>query len=209
MVQRLRLVVATVFVIAGAIATVSAQPARLVVAPGREAVVAPRREAALRAQTPNTGSAPTTPADVPEALTPPVLADMMDTYAIVQAKQALSIDDDKYATFAARLKKLQDIRRRNQRARIRIVQELRRLTSDPKGAEATPVDESAIKAQLTALREHDARAATELRQAYDSLDEILDPRQQARFRVFEEQIERRKLDLIVRATRDRGRANRQ
>ncbi len=143
---------------------------------------------------------------------------MMDTYAIVQAKQALSIDDDTYATFAARLKKLQDIRRRNQRVRIRIVQELRRLTDprvadqktpDQKTAEPAAVDEAAIKAQLAALREHDVRAATELRQAYESLDEILTPRQQARFRVFEEQIERRKLDLIVRATRDRGRANRQ
>jgi hypothetical protein len=100
------------------------------------------------------------------------------------------------------------------------VQELRRLTdprmadqktadqADQKTPEAT-VDEAAIKTQLTALREHDVRAATELRQAYDALDEILSPRQQARFRVFEEQIERRKLDLIVRATRDRGRANRQ
>jgi hypothetical protein len=190
MVQQLRLAVALVVLIAGAMTTTSAQRGRL----------------AMKMQTPNTGSAPTAPADVPEALPPPVLADMMDTYAIVQAKQALSIDDDKYATFAARLKKLQDIRRRNQRMRIRIVQELRRLAGDPKAAEPVPVDESAIKAQLTALREHDARAAAELRQAYDSLDEILDPRQQARFRVFEEQIERRKLDLIVRATR--GRANR-
>ncbi len=200
MVQQLRLAVAIVGVIAGAMTTGFAQPAR--------SVVAPRREAAMRAQTPNPGPTPTTPADVPDALPPPVLADMMDTYAIVQAKQALSIDDDKYATFAARLKKLQDIRRRNQRARIRIIQELRRLT-DPKAAESTPVDESAIKTQLAALREHDTRAVAELRQAYDSLDEILDARQQARFRVFEEQIERRKLDLIVRATRDRGRANRQ
>jgi hypothetical protein len=192
MVQQLRLAVALVVLIAGAMTAMSAQRGRL----------------AMKMQTPNTGSAPTAPADAPEALPPPVLADMMDTYAIVQAKQALSIDDDKYATFAARLKKLQDIRRRNQRTRIRIVQELRRLTGDPKAAEPVPVDEAAIKAQLTALREHDARAAAELRQAYDSLDEILDPRQQARFRVFEEQIERRKLDLIVRATRERGRANR-
>ena len=206
MVQQLRVAVVIVGVIAGAMTTVSAQRARSAVAPGREA--------AFRAQTPNPGAAAPAPADIPDALPPPVLADMMDTYAIVQAKQALSIDDDKYATFAARLKKLQDIRRRNQRARIRIVQELRRLTDprvvDPKTgeqktAESQTVDEGAIKTQLAALREHDARAATELRQAYDSLDEILDARQQARFRVFEEQIERRKLDLIVRATRERGR----
>ena len=62
-----------------------------------------------------------------------------------------------------------------------------------------PADENAIRNQLTALREHDDRAAAELRQAYDALDEVLDTRQQARFRVFEETIERRKLDLLVRA----------
>jgi hypothetical protein len=132
------------------------------------------------------------------------LAAMLDTYAIVQAQQQLSIPDDKYGAFAARLKRLQDTRRRNQRMRVRIVQELRRLA----GAKAPePVDENAIKTQLGALREHDARSATELLQAYAALDEVLDPRQQARFRIFEEVIEQRKLDLLVRA-RERARVNR-
>jgi hypothetical protein len=45
----------------------------------------------------------------------------------------------------------------------------------------------------------EAQSAAELRRAYDGIDEVLDVRQQARFRVFEEQIERRKLDLISRA----------
>jgi hypothetical protein len=49
------------------------------------------------------------------------------------------------------------------------------------------------------LREQDDRAAVELRQAYDAVDEVLDIRQQARFRIFEEMIERRKLDLLMRA----------
>ncbi len=136
-----------------------------------------------------------------DTLPAPVLSDMLDAYAIVQAKQALSIADEKYVAFAARLKKLQDTRRRNQRVRMRIVQDLRRLT-DPRGAE--PPNEEAVKTQESTIRTQ--LAAGELRQAYDSLDELLDTRQQARFRVFEEQIERRKLDLIMRATRDRGRA---
>ena len=38
-----------------------------------------------------------------------------------------------------------------------------------------------------------------MRKAYDAIDEVLDVFQQARFRVFEEQIERRKLELIMRA----------
>jgi hypothetical protein len=132
------------------------------------------------------------------------LAAMLDTYAIVQAQQQLSIPDDKYGAFAARLKRLQDTRRRNQRMRFRIVQELRRLAG-PKAVE--PIDENAIKTQLAALREHDERAGAELLKAYAALDEVLDPRQQARFRIFEELIEQRKLDLLVRA-RERARLNR-
>jgi hypothetical protein len=62
-----------------------------------------------------------------------------------------------------------------------------------------PVDDAVVRETLRALRAHDDRAAAELRAAYDALDEVLDPRQQARFRMFEEQLERRKLDLIMRA----------
>ena len=36
-----------------------------------------------------------------------------------------------------------------------------------------------------------------MRRAYDAVDEVLDARQQARFRIFEERIERRKLDLLI------------
>ena len=124
------------------------------------------------------------------------LADMLDTYAIVRAQTELTITDDKYGTFAARLKKLQNVRRRNQRQRRQLVRELFGMAG-PKAP--VPADETAIRNQLAALRDHDEKAAVELRQAYDALDEVLDTRQQARFRMFEEQIERRKLDLLVRA----------
>ena len=136
------------------------------------------------------------PASRGEAETPEALADMLDTYAIVQAQRELTITDERYGTFAARLKKLQNVRRRNQRQRQQIIRQLVRMAG-PRAPE--PADDAAIRAQLTALRELDDRAAVELRQAYDALDEILDTRQQARFRVFEERIERRKLDLLVTA----------
>jgi hypothetical protein len=143
--------------------------------------------------------------DSGDALPDAALADMLDTYAIVQAQRELTIADEKYGPFAARLKKLQDIRRRNQRQRQQLVRELFRMAG-PRAV--APADETAIRNQLAALREHDDRAAAELRQAYDALDEVLDIRQQARFRVFEEQIERRKLDLLVRA-RERARQKQQ
>ena len=84
--------------------------------------------------------------------------------------------------FVRRLKTLQETRRKNQRARNQIVQELRKLT----GPQVATVDEAAVRDRLKALRELDERSAADLRRAYDSLDEVLDVRQQARFRIFEE-----------------------
>jgi hypothetical protein len=130
---------------------------------------------------------------------------MLDSYAMFQAQQQLSIADDKFGVFAGRLKKLQDARRRNQRERHRLVVELRKLVGPRSPA---PGDEAAILAELAKLKDHDRRAAAELQQAYDALDEVLDARQQARFRIFEEQIEQRKLDLLMRA-REKARQSRQ
>jgi hypothetical protein len=132
----------------------------------------------------------------PGQLTPGDVVVMLDNYAAVRAQEALTLDDAHYTEFVTRLRTLQQIRRRNQQAHTRVVQDLRRLA----GAQATPpYDETAIRERLKALREQDDRAAVELRQAYVAVDEVLDIRQQARFRVFEEMIERRKLDLLMRA----------
>ena len=121
------------------------------------------------------------------------LVNMLDTYAIVQAQEALQLPDAQYGTFVTRLKRLQQIRRENTRARNRIIQELRKLTQSP-----TP-DENALRTQLKAFQDLEVSAADELRRAYAAVDEVLDARQQARFRIFEERMERQKMDLLIRA----------
>jgi len=131
----------------------------------------------------------------PGELSPAEVVGMLDAYALVQAQNALQLDDSQYGSFVGRLKTLQETRRKNQRARNQIVQELRRLTN----AQVATVDEAAVRDRLKALRELDERSAADLRRAYDSLDEVLDIRQQARFRIFEENLERRKMDLLLRA----------
>ena len=136
------------------------------------------------------------PGRSPGQLTPGDVVGMLDNYAAVRAQEALTLDDAHYTAFVTRLRALQQVRRRNQQAHNRVVQDLRKLA----GAQAAPpYDEAAIRERLKALREQDDRAAVELRQAYDAVDEVLDIRQQARFRLFEEMIERRKLDLLMRA----------
>ncbi len=135
-------------------------------------------------------------ANRPGGLSPGEVVAMLDAYAVVQAQDALRLTDSQYGQFVTRLRRLQDSRRKNQQGRNQILQELRKLA----GAQATPpYDENAIRERLKALRDHDDRAAAELRRAYDALDEVLDVRQQARFRTFEEMLERRKLDLLMRA----------
>ena len=136
-------------------------------------------------------------------LSPVEVLNMLDAYALVQAESVLELRESQYGEFVTRLKRLQETRRRNQQARTRQVQELRRMTQPQEKAQA----DSAIAERLKALKEHDARAATELGRAYDALDEVLDVRQQARFRAFEENLERRKIDLLMRARR--GAAGRQ
>jgi hypothetical protein len=133
--------------------------------------------------------------DDPGGLNPVDVINVLDGYAIVQAQEALQLSEAQYGAFVTRLKRLQETRRRNQQARHRMIQELRRVA----GPQATATADESLRQQLKALRDHDDRSAEEIRKAYDGIDEVLDARQQARFRLFEERLELRKLDLLMRA----------
>jgi hypothetical protein len=120
---------------------------------------------------------------------------LFDAYVLMQAQETLQLTDAQYPRFLARLRALQEVRRRTLAERTRIVQELRRMVQGRgEGADAGRLSE-----RLKALREAEARAGVVIREAADSLDEVLDPLQQARWRILEEQMERRKLDLLMRA----------
>ncbi len=127
---------------------------------------------------------------------------LFDAYALVQAQAQLKLSDDQYPPFLARYKALQDLRRRSQNERGRIIQDLRRLSMDEAKS-----DEGQLRDRIKALQDLDVQAAADVRKAYDAVDQVLDLRQQARFRVFEEQMERRKIDLVTRA-RQNNRQNR-
>jgi hypothetical protein len=146
---------------------------------------------------------PAPPAAAQPGVSPAEVQQMFDAYALVQAQKALNLRDDQYPKFLTRLRALQTVRRRAETQRLRIINELRRITQAPDG----PVDEAMIKDRLKTLNDLGASVATEIRQAQNDLDEVLDVRQQARFRVFEEEIERRKVELVVRARQARRQDN--
>jgi DNA repair ATPase RecN len=128
---------------------------------------------------------------------------LFDAYLVMEAQQALALTDQQYPQFLTRLKTLQDTRRRNQQERNQLMGQLQRLTNPRQPGSG---DETQIKERLAALQELESRNAAEIRNAYNALDEVLEVRQQARFRVFEEQIERRKIELLTRA-RQQNRPN--
>jgi len=118
-----------------------------------------------------------------------------EAYTVLEAQDALKLSEAQYGRFVTRLKLLQESRRKHQQARNQIMSDLRRLTN-PQNVNS---DEAQISERLKILREEDERGAADLRKSYEGVDETLDLRQQARFRVFEERMEQQKLELLMRA----------
>ena len=135
-----------------------------------------------------------------DATVPPAeLQKLFDSYALVQAQQLLNLSDEQYSRFLPRFMALQAARRQALQQHTRVLNEIRRLLNDGGS-------DDQIKAALKQLQDVDERGEAEARKAEEAVDQSLDLRQQARFRVFAEQMERRKLELVTRA-RQGNRAN--
>ena len=126
-----------------------------------------------------------------------------EAFMVLQAQDALQLSEAQYGRFVTRLKALQEVRRRQQQARNKALAEMRRVTHPQTGSQ----DEALLAELLKGLRASEDQAAVELKRAYEAVDETLDVRQQARFRIFEERMEHQKLELLMRA-RQNARARR-
>jgi hypothetical protein len=126
-------------------------------------------------------------------VTPQEITQMLNAVMLMRAQEALQLRDDQHAPFIKALRGFQATRQRLENQRNRLVRDLRMALQAP------GTSETALAERLQALREHDAQAPAALRQAWDAVDQVLDVRQQARFRVLEQDIERQQLDLLMRA----------
>jgi hypothetical protein len=143
-------------------------------------------------------------AQEPPALAPGEVQRLLDGYELVQAQDFLALSDTEFVTFLPKLRALQEARRRNEQERLRLLAELRKMT-----APQAQVSENDLRDRVRTLRELETRAVAEIERAIDGVDQTLDVRQQARFRIFEQQIEQRKLQLLMRARQiQQNRANR-
>jgi len=160
-------------------------------------IAGPATAAQRGSQTP-----PPAPSQVEQQMPPgeqPVSAGQIqrwfEAYAVLQAQDRLQLSETQYGRFVTRFRALQETRRKHQQTHQVLLNDLRKLTNPQTGSN----EESAITERLKALKEEDAAAAGALAKAYEGVDETLDTRQQARFRIFEDQVEQQKLELLMRA----------
>jgi hypothetical protein len=168
-----------------------------VVAGADPAGAEPRRLRAVAAMQ-TAGQAPGAAAN--ENVDPAELGRLFDAYTVMQAQEALGLDEARFGPFVTRLRALQEMRRRHLRERAAVMRDLRQLLQ-------APGNDAQIKDRLDALARLETTTRADQAKAMDAIDELLDVRQRARFRLLEQQLELRKLELVNRA-RQRQRANR-
>ncbi len=130
-----------------------------------------------------------------EQFSPVYIQQMFDTMAIMEAERFLPLTPEQYPGFVQRLRRLQDARTQGHRRRGRVMNELRSLVGPQAPAD---VPDSAVEAKLKELAAADAEGYAGIHKAIDDLDVGLTARQRARFRMLEENVERRKIDFLTK-----------
>lgn len=120
----------------------------------------------------------------------------LDAFALVQAEKELQLTGEQYANFVAKLTRLHNVRRRTVMERRRVLNELAGLLQSSANARDEVIEE-----KLRTLEEVTRRGGEDLRRSYQEVDAVLTPWQRGRFRLFEETLERRKIDLLTKVHR--------
>lgn len=174
------------------------RPASLVAGLGPQDAPAPSRPLGPppgRAGGRSGANAPAPPAN-PDLMTAQQVEQYVDSLELFQARNQLQLSDEQVIrTFGSRLQRLQMLKRQQQRQRRMLVLELNQMLTGASGA----VDETVVAAKVKELDDRMADFDRQIQDATAAIDQTLTPRQRARFRVFEEQMERRKLELLARA----------
>jgi Spy/CpxP family protein refolding chaperone len=123
---------------------------------------------------------------------------MVDAYVIANIQESLGLDDGQYTRVIPLVNKLQKTRREYFGERGRALHTMRRLLRSGTATEAEV--EEALKAFNALETEGPARIRTQL----SALDAVLTPLQQAKYRVFEVEVEQRMRELMRRSRQERS-----
>jgi hypothetical protein len=121
---------------------------------------------------------------------------MLDGYVLKQAQTALQLSDTQWGAFLPRMDALQKLRRQHQRAHAQLISQLNQSAPPPRTG-APPADEATIAARVKAVDDLEAQMASDEHAALAAVDSVLTVYQRARFRVFEENMEKEKIRLLA------------
>lgn len=126
-------------------------------------------------------------------LSPADIQAQFDQYVIGQAESVLLISDEQRPQFVRRVRALQAARRQARVARNRLLAETTQLLRGRGG------DEERLAASARAIDEHERNTLVNVQKAYAAIDEVLTPWQRARFRVLEDRLEQKKIEMLATA----------
>ncbi len=121
---------------------------------------------------------------------------MVDAYVIANIQDSLDLDDDQYTRVIPLVNKLQKTRREHLRERGRVLREMRRLLSSGTATEAD------VEEALKVFNALETEGPEQIRAQLSALDAVLTPLQQAKYRVFELEVEQRMRELMRRGRQE-------
>jgi Spy/CpxP family protein refolding chaperone len=127
---------------------------------------------------------------------------MVDAYFVNNLKQRLDLTDDQLARLVPHVQRLQADRRELAQRRFRAMRELNRVLVSGTATEA------AVRELLREVKAIEAEEPATLGRDRESIDALLSPVQQAKYRLLEAEVERRVRHAMARGGRRPGRAPR-
>lgn len=122
---------------------------------------------------------------------------MVDAYVIANLQESLGLDENAYVRAIPVVNNLQKTRREYFEERSGTLRKMRRLLRSGTATEAQ------VRETLDAFKALEVQGPERIRKQMDELDALLTPLQQAKYRVFEVEVERRLRELMRRGRRDR------
>jgi Spy/CpxP family protein refolding chaperone len=122
---------------------------------------------------------------------------MVDAYIVANIQESLGLDDDTYAKLIPVVTKLQKVRREFWEERARMQRRMRHLLQSGTATEAQ------VEELLKSMKALEVEGPERVRQQMDELDALLTPLQQAKYRVFEADVEHRLRELLRQGRRER------
>ena len=121
---------------------------------------------------------------------------LMEAYVISKLHDSLDLTDEQFAKMVSAQKKLSESRKNYRRERNKTLQQMRQILQSSDSGEAR------LESLLDELDELQTSFESQQRTDYKSIDAILDTRQRARYRILEQEIQRR-FQQMVREVRGR------